>query len=90
MGWERSTGQWRERDKGMKGVKKWMSRSVGTYNMKRVEEGRGIRMMMGWTINWNGKAEYTVREVRSERDKGKEEGIFVAICGWYTLVFHNY
>jgi hypothetical protein len=53
MGWERSTGQWRERDKRMKGVKKWMNRSVGTYNM---EEGMGIRMMMGLTINWDGKA----------------------------------
>jgi len=44
----------------MKGVKKWMKRSVGTYNMKGVEEGRGIRMMMGWTINWDGKAKYEV------------------------------
>jgi hypothetical protein len=39
----------------MKGVKKWMNRSVGSYNMKRVKEGRGIRMMMGWTINWMEK-----------------------------------
>lgn len=45
----------------MKGVKKWMKRSVGTYNMKGVEEGRGIRMMMRWTINCDGKARYTVR-----------------------------
>jgi hypothetical protein len=29
-----------ERDKGMKGVKKWINRSVGNYNMKEVEEGR--------------------------------------------------
>jgi hypothetical protein len=55
MGWERSTGQPRERDKGMKGVKKWMNRSVGTYSMKRVEEGRGIRMMMGWKSNLHSK-----------------------------------
>ena len=61
MGWERSTERWRERDKGMKGVKKWMNRSVGTYNVKEVEEGSGIRMMMGWTINWVGRAKYAVR-----------------------------
>jgi len=61
MGWERSTGQWRERVKGMKGVKKWMNRSVGTNNVKGVEEGRRIRMMMGWTINWDRKTKYAVR-----------------------------
>jgi hypothetical protein len=41
MGWERNTGQWRGRDKSMKGVKKWMNRSVGTYNVKEVMEVSG-------------------------------------------------
>ena len=38
-----------------------MKRSVGTYNVKGVEEGRGIRMTTGWTINWDGKEKYAVR-----------------------------
>lgn len=45
----------------MKGVKKWMNRSMRSYNVKEVEKGRGIRKMMGWTINWDGKAKYAVR-----------------------------
>jgi hypothetical protein len=61
MGWERNTGQWRGRDKDMKGVKKW---SVGTYNVKEVEEVRGDQnddddddddSKLGWIINVGSK-----------------------------------
>jgi hypothetical protein len=39
----------------VKGIKKWMNGSVGTYNVKEVEEGRGIRIMIRWAMKRDGK-----------------------------------
>jgi hypothetical protein len=56
MGWERSTGQWRERDKGMKGVKKWMNGMWGRGGGRKGDQNDdGMSNKLGWKSKVSSK-----------------------------------